>query len=36
MADNVTEQEVKAMCKLAVEHSNYPLADLDNVIIKNN
>ena len=25
----MTEQEIKAMCKLAVEHSNYPLTDLD-------
>jgi hypothetical protein len=30
----VTEQEIKAMCKLAVEHSNYPLTDLDKELLK--
>ena len=30
----MTEQEIKAMCKLAVEHSNYPLTDLDKELLK--
>lgn len=28
------EQEIKAMCKLAVEHSNHPLTDLDKELLK--
>ena len=30
----MTEQEIKAICKLAVEHSNYPLTDLDKKLLK--
>ena len=30
----MTEQEIKAMCKLAVEHSNYPFTDLDKELLK--
>ena len=30
----MTEQEIKAMCKLAVEHSNYPLSDFDKELLK--
>ena len=30
----MTEQEIKAMCKLAVEHSNHPLTDLDKELLK--
>ena len=30
----MTEQEIKAICKLAVEHSNYPLTDLDKELLK--
>ena len=30
----MTEQEIKTMCKLAVEHSNHPLTDLDKEMLK--
>lgn len=30
----MTEQEVKTMYKLAVEHSNHPLTELDKEILK--
>ena len=30
----MTEKEVKTMCKLAVEHSNHPLTELDKEILK--
>ena len=30
----MTEQEIKAMCKLAVENSNHPLTDLDKELLK--
>ena len=30
----MTEQEIKAMYKLAVEHSNHPLTELDKVLLK--
>ena len=30
----MTEQEIKIMCKLAVEHSNHPLIDLDKELLK--
>ena len=30
----MTEQEIKTMCKLAVEHSNHPLTDLDKELLK--
>lgn len=30
----MTEQEIKAMYKLAVEHSNHPLTELDKELLK--
>ena len=30
----MTEKEIKAMCKLAVEHSNHPLTDFDKETLK--
>ena len=30
----MTEQEIKIMYKLAVEHSNHPLTDLDKELLK--
>ena len=30
----MTEQEIKTMCKLAVEHSNHPLTNLDKELLK--
>jgi hypothetical protein len=30
----MTEQEIKTMCKLAVEYSNHPLTDLDKELLK--
>ena len=30
----MTEQEIKAMYKLSVEHSNHPLTELDKEILK--
>lgn len=30
----MTEQEIKTMYKLAVEHSNHPLTELDKEILK--
>ena len=29
----MAEQEIKAMCKLAVEHPNHPLTDLDKELL---
>ena len=30
----MTEQEIKAMCKLAVDNSNHPLTALDKEVLK--
>ena len=30
----MTEQEIKAMCKLMVEHSQQPLSDFDKELLK--
>ena len=30
----MTEKEIKDICKLAVEHSNHPLTDLDKELLK--
>ena len=30
----MTEQEIKAICKLAVDNSNHPLTDLDKELLK--
>ena len=30
----MTEQEIKAMCKLAIENSNHPLTDSDTEALK--
>ena len=30
----MTEQEIKAIYKLAVEHSNHPLSELDKELLK--
>ena len=30
----MTEQEAKAICKLIVDHSNYPLSDFDKELLK--
>ncbi len=30
----MTEKEIKALCKLAVDNSNHPLTDLDKALLK--